>query len=117
MTAAAYRALYRRQLEQTGETVTLRRVNSSGPPTDVPVLARVAGFSPQELVGGVNVGDRKIIILAEDVETSGFPVPIKAGGTDKIMVRGKSLTILDVDDSTRRIAGTLVAYEIRASGA
>lgn len=117
MTPAAARAMYRRQIDAHGETITLRRNNPApAGPTEVTVKARVSGYQPEELVGGINQGDRKVIILAEDVEMSGFPVPFNTGGTDKAVVRGRALNIGVVDDSTRRIGGVLIAYEIRATG-
>ena len=117
MTPTQGRAMYRRRMDKDGETVTLRRVNASPtPPTDVSVPARVMGYQPEELVGGINQGQRKVIILAEDVASSGFPAPIRQGGTDKIIVRGRTLNIQFVDDSTRRIGDTLLAYELTTSG-
>lgn len=117
MNAAEARAMYRSQIDEHGETVTLRRVNvSPTPPTDATVKARVVGYRAEELVGGITQGDRKVIVLAEDVETSSFPVPFKTTGSDKVIVRGKTLNIGVVDDSTRRIGGTLIAYEIQARG-
>lgn len=106
---------YRILMDEIGETVTLRRNNPApAAATEQTVKARVSGYQPEELVGGINQGDRKVIILAEDITT--FPVPFKTGGTDKIIVRGKTLNIGVVDDSTRRIGDTLIAYEIRATG-
>lgn len=107
--------MYRRQMDAHGETVTLRRNNAAPSlPTEQNLKARVIGYQPDELIGGINQGDRKVIILAEDITT--FPLPFKTGGTDKIVVRGKPLNIGVVDDSTRRIGDTLIAYEIRATG-
>jgi hypothetical protein len=68
------------------------------------------------MIPGRQIGDRRVIVLAEDVEASGFPVPLRTGGSDKAVVRGKMLNINVVDDSTRRIAGVLIAYEIVAVG-
>ena len=96
-----------------GETVTLRRTVSSVN-TDADVRARVRGYKPQELIGTAVQGDREIIILAEDLEDTDWPVPPRA--TDKVVVRGKQLQIKAVDDSTARIGGTLVAYIVSASG-
>jgi hypothetical protein len=117
MTPEAARRSYCKMIVAVGEVVTLSRNNGSGvPPTMAYVRARVVGSKPEELVGGIKQGDRHLIVLAEDVETSGFPVPFKTGGLDKVIVRGKALNISVVDDSTRRIAGTLIAYDITATG-
>ncbi|MGE0290268.1 MAG: hypothetical protein AB7P16_28635 [Bradyrhizobium sp.] len=115
MSPEAARGMYRRQIARHGETVTLRRINSSPTaPTNRDVRARVLGYTPDELVGEVQQGDRKIIVLAEDMGS--FPVPFRERSTDRVIVRGAELAIQAVDDSTRRVAGELIAYEIRARG-
>ncbi|MGN6549754.1 MAG: hypothetical protein ACTHJ3_07665 [Pararhizobium sp.] len=116
MTPARLRAQYRRMLGAYGETVTLRRTVPNGAPIEASALARVTGYQPNELVSGIEQGDRKVILLAEDVETSGFPVPFKTSGSDKIVARGTMLSIEAVDDSTRRVASVLIAYELRVRG-
>lgn len=117
MTPASARDMYRRQIAALGEEITLRRVNPSPTaPTDKAVRARVSGYTPEELVGGISQADRKVILLAEDVEASGFPVPIKSGSTDKLVIRGRQMMISEVDDSTVRVGSTLIAYKIRATG-
>lgn len=103
--------MYRRQIVAHGETITLRRLVPGGPPAELDVRARVTGFAPDELVGGIDQGDRKVILLAEDMTWTEAP----AAG-DKLVIRDQLLTIASVDDSTRRVAGTLIAYEMRATG-
>lgn len=117
MTPDQWRSVWRRMIMAYGQTITLRRVNSSGAPTDVSVHARVLGFAPEELVGGITQGHRQVRILAEDVESSGFPMPLKKGSTDRIVVDGKQLMIENIDDSTARIGDTLIGYIITATGA
>lgn len=116
MNAAQARRDYREMIADVGETITLRRINQSSAPTEALVLARVVGYRPEELVGGIKQGDRHLIVLAEDVETTGFPVPFLTNGTYKAVVRDKVLNIGIVDDSTRRIGGVLIAYDITATG-
>lgn len=111
MNAADARDMWR-SLIGTG-TVTLQRV---APPASKTVRARVTGFAPEELTGGITQGSRKVILLAEDVETSGFPVPIKSGSTDRIISHGKTMMIENVDTDTARLDGTLIAYLITAKG-
>jgi hypothetical protein len=113
MNADEARAMWRDLLNAYGETVTLQRVN---PSVSKAVRGRVTGFAPEELVGGINQGSRKVILLAEDVEGSAFPIPIKAGSTDRIVAHGKTLMINDVDTSTARVGDTLIAYLITATG-
>lgn len=111
MTPDSAKAMYRRQLA-AGEDIILRRVNVSPTPnTDIPVRARVIGYRPEEMVGGIQAGDRKIIVLADDVT---FDPPLKKG--DKAVVRGRVLNLEVVDDNTRRVGGVLIAYELVARG-
>lgn len=114
MTAAEARQMWRQLIDAYGETITLRRVGS--PSIDRSVRARVTGFAPEELVGGVNQGQRKVIVLAEDVETSGFPLPIKSGANDRVVVGGKPMMVDHVDEHTARLGGVQLAYLITATG-
>lgn len=116
MTPAVARNMYRR-LIASGEEVRLRRYTGTGsarPFADYRVRAKVSGYDPEQLVGSIQQGDRNIIALADDVFASQFPVPITTN--DKVIVRGRELAIQAVDDSTRRLGGELIAYEIQARG-
>lgn len=111
----ATRAAFAQVFDMSGETVTVRRVQRSGPNIDVVARAVIMGFTPEELVGGINQAERKIYVSAEDLEKAGFPEPIVTN--DRIIMRGgKSLNVIAVDASTLRIAGELRAYLIRAMG-
>ncbi len=114
--AAEMRADYRELIDEDGETITLRRFVAGGAPIEVEVRARVTGYQPAELVGGIKQGDSRLIVLAEDVEARGFPVPFSTGGSDKAIIRGKTQNIELVDDRTRRVGGVLIAYDITARG-
>lgn len=116
MTPESARAMYRR-LIASGEEIKLRRYTGTGssrPFADYVLRAKVAGYTPNELIGNIQQGDRNIIALAEDVFNAQFPVPVKLD--DKVIVRGRTLDIMAVDDSTRRIGGELIAYQIQARG-
>lgn len=117
MTPEAAAASHRRMLGQVGEQITLRRFTGSGtnrPYFDVTVTARVVAFEPKDLVGGIQQGDRKLIVLAQDLFDAQWPAPPKKG--DAAIVRGKTLNVEAVDDNTRRIHGELIAYEIQVRG-
>jgi hypothetical protein len=106
MSVAINQALYRKQFHAYGEVITLKRGA-----TEISVHAKVSEYTPAELVGGIVQGDRRIMVLAEDVS---FDPPLKRG--DKALVRGHLLNIESVDDNTRREAGTLLAYVLQARG-
>lgn len=114
ITAAEALEDYRASFARVGEDVIVRRFTGSGTPrpkTDTTTRARVTGYQPNELIGSIVQGDRKIIAL---VDTLSGILPITTA--DKLVVRGKELAIKGVDDSTRRIGGTLIALEIQVGG-
>jgi hypothetical protein len=117
MTPAEVRNAYSINMDAVGETITLRRYTGTGVGRvahDTNVRARVSGYAERELVGTIQQGDRKIIMLVQDLEDEGFALPVTPN--DKIVLRGTMIAIVTVDDSTRRIQGELIAYEIQARG-
>jgi hypothetical protein len=117
ISAAAIKAHYRRAMDVVGETVLIRRYTGTGagrPVFDVAVRARVTGYEPDELVGSIRHGDRKLIVLAEDLIAGGLALPVT--DDDKAVVRGQELAIMAPDDSTRRLGGELIAYELTVRG-
>jgi hypothetical protein len=108
---------YREAMEIAGEDVIVRRFTGIGvgrPQADTTTRARVTGYQDNELVSTIQQGDRKVIMLVENLIVAGFAVPVTP--KDKIVVRGRTLSIESVDDSTRRVQGELIAYEIQARG-
>ncbi|MFC0217824.1 hypothetical protein ACFFJ7_05390 [Pseudochelatococcus lubricantis] len=105
------RAMYRRQIEQHGETVKLRRGFDGA---ECEVLARVTGYQPEQLTTGITLGHRRVIILAETIPASWLGPPVK---NDRIIWAGLTLTVTAVDSATRRLGGDTVAFELTALGA
>jgi hypothetical protein len=115
---------YREALLRRGElnddgtkAVSIRRYTGSGADRafdDTPVLARVVGYQPNELVGLIKQGDQKLIVFAQDLTDAEFEEPIR--DSDKAIVRGNELSIQAVDGNTRRVGGTLIAYELQVRG-
>ena len=117
MTPEQCLASYRRSLDRVGEDIIIRRYTGAGsnrPKFDATVRGRVIEYLPKELVGTIQQGDRKLIILAEELVTAGFSLPLRKG--DKAVVRGKELNIEAPDDNTRRVQGVLIAYELQCRG-
>ena len=106
--------LYATQIDNEGEVVTVRRLVPGASPIEIIARAKVAGYDAKALVSGIKQGDRNILLLASDVDGSEFPLPLQQ--TDRIVVRGASLSMRSLDDSTHRFAGVLYAYEIVAGG-
>ena len=116
MTPGEARDMYRRQIAEHGKTVLVRRYSGTGAsrtPTDVSVLARVKGYRADKLAGTIQQGDQNVIVLAEDLEDTAIAT-LRAG--DKIVDAGKELNIEVVDQSTRAIAGTLIAWDLQVRG-
>ena len=116
MTPAEIRAEYLDAISTVGEDVMIRLYagTSESFADHGPVRARVVEFNPDQLVGAIVQGDRKLIMLAEDIETIG--VSLVATQNCKVLVRGRELQVKAVDDSSRRVQGVLMAYEITVGG-
>ncbi len=100
-----------------GEWVLIRRYTGTGttrPHFDVRARARIVGYAPNELVGGIQQGDRRAIVLADDLFGSGLTMPVL--NTDKLVDHGRELQIIAVDADTRKIDGVLIAYELQVRG-
>lgn len=113
MDAEQVKASYRKALRGH---VTVRRYTGTGtsrPKTDITgARARVTGYKPTELVGGIVQGDKRVILYADDVLSL---APLKM--TDKIIESGtRELAIIALDDSTRKVGDVLIAYELAVRG-
>lgn len=118
MTPEEARGHYREFITSIGEQVLIRRYFGTGstrPKYEAQAWAKVAGYDPQVLAGQMQQGDRHLIVLAEDLEDAQFSLPITSN--DRVEIGGKELAISVPDDFTRRIAGTVVAYDLIARGA
>jgi len=101
-------------IDVVGEIVTLRRL--TGPlqiPFDVTTRAVVVGFQPDELVGGIIQGDKRVIMGPRDLTVRQWPQPPRKG--DQIIIRGRINTIEGVDDVS--LGGVTVRYNILVRGA
>ena len=113
--AARIKQLYLDAISTVGENVIIRSYDAGADTyTDKTVRARVVEFSPDQLVGPLVQGDRKLIVLAADVESSGLTLALTQNC--KCVVRGKELQVKSIDDNTRRVAGDLIAYELVVGG-
>ncbi len=108
------KSLYARTLH---DVVYIRRYTGAGPSRpsfDTQARARVMGYQPEELVGTIQQGDRKAIVFVPDLVDAGFALPVTTN--DKLVVRGRELTIMGSDDNTRRDDGELIALELQVRG-
>ena len=119
MNPVAVQAAYARALGANGPAETVQLVRMGDGNTYL-AQAWVTDFVPMDLAGANEQGKRNAVVLASSVVASGFPLPIMPK-MDRLVwgLNGTSKTnvITKVDDATRRIAGTLIAFELDLDGA
>ncbi len=98
---SAFGTIAKMEIGMKGEMVTFRRL----PSTDATVRAKVSGYSPDELGGGIQQGDRKILVNASDIP---FEQGLKRGDKAILMAEGRLLNISIVDAWSMRAAGILL---------
>lgn len=113
-TANATKSLYARTLR---ENVAIRRY--SGPASartsqDYACRGRVWGERPAELVGGTMQYDKRAVVYVPDLSERGFTLPVTSA--DKLVHRGKELSISFPDNATRSEGDDLIAYELLVRG-
>jgi hypothetical protein len=77
----------RRQIAGKGRPMALRRI---GEP-DLPLIGFLRDYQPQELLGGVQQGDVRVEILAEEIAAAGWTTP--PAKPDRLVVDGRSYAI------------------------
>ncbi len=110
--SAAARA--RASIDRVGHTVTFKRVVGKIPnhtTVTKDVKAVVSGYKPEELVGGITAGSRKIIVSALALSAAGYAVPVVKG--DYVISLGKEMIVETVDLDHREYLG---CYDIVATG-
>ncbi|MBI1621498.1 hypothetical protein IOD40_12595 [Aquamicrobium sp. cd-1] len=107
-------AEYREMLRDGGEVVTLKRIVPNQPEqTLATVSARIKGYRPEEVVGSIQAGNRKAILLAEDLKDVSPPIQ----KNDRlVLASGGVLTVVTVDSSTHKYGTTVLAYVCQVSG-
>ena len=131
----AARERTRRAIYRTGQPVRFGRLSGAAPnvtttPTGgASVTARVFDYSPDGTspseagypatqLGGITQGERRLLVMADDLSLAGFPVPVQKG--DQITLVDwttsadlETLSVTRVDAAKRAIAG---AIELSATG-
>ncbi len=113
MTADEIKAAYAANLL---ETVTLRRFTGTGadrPKFDANVRGKAWGYTSQELIGTIQQGDQRVLVLVEDLIGTGFALPVTTA--DMMVVRGQELAIIS-PGQRKAPDGTLIAYELQCRG-
>lgn len=105
-------------IARVGHAVTFTRTGLVPPnpnPTTIAsatVKAVVSGYAPSELINGITLGSRRVIVSAQALAAASFPLPVVKG--DKVTASGKELRVEAVDPDHREYIGCL---DITALGA
>lgn len=113
MNADQIKAAYARQLR---ETIVIRRYTGAGtvrPKLDVEARGKATQYGADELIGTVQQGDLKVIVLVDDLRSRGFALPVTTN--DKAVVAGKEYAIVN-PGARKAMDGTPVAYEMQVRG-
>lgn len=119
-----------RALARTGQDVILRRVigATNQVSVDCPCRAFVRGYQPEQLAGSIVQGDSRVTISPTDLDRGQWPggqpitsppsetdprVP-RGGGADRIIIEGKSRTVISADPIY--VAGELVRIDVQVRG-
>lgn len=117
MSPDAAKAMYRRALKSQsgpGEPFTLIR---NGDARAYVAAGYMQPNSPTVyLPGSVVQNRRRLVLMAEDVTASGFPLPIQVN-RDRIQWGSPATTNAVKAVAERRVQGVLIAYEIDLEGA
>src|SRR5262245_59096636 len=115
-----------RQLAQHGEDVELRRLTGTQL-ISFAVTCRgfVRGYQPEELVGGIEQGDGKVVLSPREIERSGWPGPNSSStptdqdrriprNNDKCVIAGRARNIEAA--TPIYLDGELVRIELQVRG-
>jgi hypothetical protein len=102
----------RRAIARDGGPLTLRRVATGQVPVDVAVRGLVRDYRPDELVGNISQGDRRVTLGNAEIAAAGWPLPIRKG--DQVLDEGRVYTVQSCN--TLRLRGEVARHEIVARG-
>ena len=99
------------RIDRDGEDVLLRRPGA--PPVQATVRAFVRGFKPDELVGGIQQGDRELRVAPGPLAALGWPGPPQRG--DDVVIRGRTTKVQACETRTLRGADALHVLQVRGA--
>ena len=112
--ASQYRAMYKRFLGPLSRPVSLL-LQSGADYIAYETKAHVTKYTEQDLVAGgtAQLGDLKLIVLAEDLEFFGITKMTKK---DRVNIDGFTYSIIHWDEYTRTVGENAVAVEMTIRG-
>ena len=100
-------------IRRVGVKIHLRRVTGThGTKIEARPWAVTRGYNPEELVGGVEQGDRLVLLEAETLAVRHWPAPPVPG--DEIVIAGRTASVEAVD--THRMGETDIRYLMQVRG-
>ena len=101
-------------IQRVGETVIVRRVTGISPqiPLDIQIKAVVRDYTAQELLGGLQQGDRHVTISQLDMENAQWCWPVKIG--DRIIIDNRTMMIKGIEN--RKIGNDIAMVVLQVRG-
>ncbi len=100
-------------IAENGQSIILRRPGPHGTAFDVVLPAMVRAYQPQELVGGIVQGDRRVVISDREITAAQWPGPPRQG--DQIIVNGRTAT-LQANAATILVGDFVVKHIMQVRG-
>jgi hypothetical protein len=91
-----------------GEACTLQRSGQ----TDLSVSAFVRGYRPEQLVGGLQQGDRQVTMTDSEIAAASWPGPPQKG--DFVVINSKTTAVQDVE--SREVGGVTYMHVLTVRG-
>ncbi len=98
---------------QNGQSIVLRRPGPHSTYFDVVLPAMVRAYQPQELVGGITQGDRRVVISDREITAAQWPGPPRQG--DQLLINGKTAT-LQANAATILVGDFVVKHIMQVRG-
>lgn len=113
MDIEAVRTAWRRAMEIAGEEATLVTPDDEYEiwikSVDMPIRS-----AETQMPGGALSSRRRFLVLFEEIDQRAVAVVAKR---DRIVADGRTMMVMIVDDTTRRMAGNSMAIEVEVTGA
>ncbi len=101
-----------RQIQRTGQPLTLRRIATGTAPVSVSLTGLVRGYQAHELLGGIVQGDRRVTIANTEIAAAAWPGPPRKG--DQVLIAGATFTVQSV--ATEYLGATIARHDMQVRG-
>lgn len=103
-------------IERHGQTVTVRRREGTGATfsPSVTVKGRVHSYRPEELIGGIQQGDRRVVIAPAELVAAGWNTGDAPRKGDQILIDSHVTTVQGCE--VRYLSGIAARYDLWVRG-